>query len=855
MTKRYLTVLATGQPETEKTNETEKVSNEQFLRAVFGEVGGNGRPVLVSFAGNPASVRKQLWHGKPLPEYDQADRQLPAHHNNYFSLASFRPDDTGQYRRQKKNFQTLHAVMLDDVGTKVELERLTLPPSWLLETSPGNYQAGYLLERPTTDGKVADRLMNAIIAAGLSDPGANGPQTRLARLPNAVNGKCQPPFPCKLLEFYPERRYSIGAIVDGLQLERLVPDQSPEGKTVSSSQPPPSDGDPVWIPALAENPVLVELSNKGLYKKPLDSRRHDITCPWVNEHTDLVDHGTVYFEPDDFYPVGGFKCLHGHCADRHIRELLEFLDITEAVARMRATLRVIPGEINRVVDCAERELAERCNVYQRGSLIVKVITDPGTAETSVLPITQPALTRELAMAATWEKFDGRGKYWVRTDPPANHVGILFDSPSYPHLPVLNGLTRQPYLRPDGSLVTASGYDAATGMFGVFDPTAFQIPESPSRQDAYAAASLLREVLGEFGFVSVTDLSAAVSAILTAAIRPSLATAPMFHVRAHMVGSGKSYLCEVLTAFATPKRGTPTTFPADDEECRKLLLAELLKAPAVIEFDNLTGDLLAHKSLCSALTASYVSGRILGTSKTATVSTRALFLSSGNNVGPIQDMTRRCITIHLDPGCEVPATRDFSRPNLVQEILCDRGRYVSAAFTIIVAWIAAGRPQSSCRPLAGFSEWSEFCRQPLLWLGMADPIASVFSTMAEDPERELLDRLITCWRQVFGSGPAMIRDAIEKASISSVEGAELREIFIDIASDGSDINRRRLGKWISRHTGRIVNGFRLIKASGKRPAEAWRVERVELVSSVSSVCRPLGEKTGSDDNEGREVSSI
>jgi hypothetical protein len=54
------------------------------------------------------------------------------------------------------------------------------------------------------------------------------------------------------------------------------------------------------------------------------------------------------------------------------------------------------------------------------------------------------------------------------------------------------------------------------------------------------------------------------------------------------------------AFATPQRGTPTTFPGDDEECRKLLLAELLGAPAAIEFDNLTGELLAHKGLCPAL---------------------------------------------------------------------------------------------------------------------------------------------------------------------------------------------------------------------------------------------------------------
>ena len=109
--------------------------------------------------------------------------------------------------------------MLDDVGTKVPMERLTVRPSWLLETSPGNYQAGYLLREPLTDGLVADRLMNAIVAAGLCDPGANGPRTRLARLPVGVNGKHTPPFRCRMLQWSPELRYSVDELVDGLELE------------------------------------------------------------------------------------------------------------------------------------------------------------------------------------------------------------------------------------------------------------------------------------------------------------------------------------------------------------------------------------------------------------------------------------------------------------------------------------------------------------------------------------------------------------------------------------------------------------------------------------------------------------
>ena len=269
----------------------------------------------------------------------------------------------------------------------------------------------------------------------------------------------------------------------------------------------------------------------------------------------------------------------------------------------------------------------------------------------------------------------------------------------------------------------------------------------------------------------------------------------------------------------------------------MLLAELLRAPAVVEFDNLTGDLLAHKSLCVVLTSEFMSGRILGVSKTATVSTRTLFLSSGNNVGPVKDMTRRCISIRLDPGCETPAARSFARPELVREVLRERGRYVSAALTIVRAWIVAGRPKTTCKSLAGYGEWSDLCRQPLLWLNCADPTVSVFEAMAEDPDRETLGRLLTAWQLVFGKTPAMVRDAVKQASVFHDEHVELREVLRDIADERGEINRRRLGWWIRRHAGRIVDGRRFVRASGNRSAEAWQVDVMESVLPVSSVFIP------------------
>jgi len=81
---------------------------------------------------------------------------------------------------------------------------------------------------------------------------------------------------------------------------------------------------------------------------------------------------------------------------------------------------------------------------------------------------------------------------------------------------------------------------------------------------------------------------------------------------------------------------------------------------------------------------------------------------------------------------------------------------------------------------------------------------------------------------------MVRDAVGSANTENGEFADLREILKDIAVERGEINRRKLGWWIKRHAGRIVNGLRFIRASGNRSAEAWQVEEVKSVSSVSSV---------------------
>lgn len=802
------------------------ITNDEFLTAVFSNRLTNARPIVVSIKGNPNECHKSSWFGQPWTSdnVNGRDASSPST-NNYFSLATYVPDDKGKYRRQKSRFHSLHAVMLDDVGSKVPMDDVTLPPTWLLETSPGNYQAGYLLREPLTDVKAADALMGTIICAGLCDPGASGPTTRLARLPVAVNAKHSPSFTCRLVSWNPALRYSVEEISDAYRLA----DNFKCGKDADGVA---SERDSIWIPRPLENVVIQSLRARGLYKSPLGDGKHDITCPWVHEHTGGVDQGTAYFEPSDRSEIGGFKCLHGHCAARHILELLQELQIEHSSARMKPVIRVAGGEIHRIVEAAEQELSQTKKYFQRGGQIVSVMTDPGTNKTSISPISSQHLTRILSSIISWTRFDHRTGNYKRIDPPIRHVMMLYDAGSFPHLPHLAGIARQPYLRTDGSLTKEAGYDAASGMFGVFDPRAFPVPDNPSRHDAEKALETLQDLVAEFSFSTSSDRSAALAAFLTAAIRPSLAQAPMFHVKAPVAGSGKSYLCSVITLFAAPQRSSPIPFPCDDVECSKLLLAELVSAPAVIEFDNLTADLAAHKALCSVLTSEYLTGRLLGSSKTITVGTRTLLLSSGNNVGPVKDMTRRCITVHLDPGVETPATREFKRPYLLNDLIHERERYVTAALTIIRAWKTAGSPVSECTPLANYREWSDSCRQPLLWLGCDDPITSVFNVIDEDPERELLGRFLSAWRTMFGCTPAQVREAI--SITEQGQFPELAEVLYDIGSLRGEINRRRIGQWLSRKLGRIVNGLRLTRVSSSNGAERWVVQEVIPVNDNHTV---------------------
>jgi hypothetical protein len=318
----------------------------------------------------------------------------------------------GQLRARKEHLSALHFVVLDDVGSKIDRSKLgSFVPTWEIETSPGNLQIGIRLAAPIRDVVAAEKLLNAVSAGGLGDPGANG-VVRWFRLPNAINGKAKyrrqgKPFSCKLKVWHPEVTYTPEQLAEmfGLTLHSQTRSSSGGHIPAALAQAADEQADDVYTPRPAENPVIAALHSQGLYKRQLEPGKHEVTCPWAQEHTDGLDSGAAYFEPSEAFPLGGFCCQHSHRDRYHIGELLKRLGVSSTEARCKACIRLVPGEINRVNAAAEKALARRGNHYQVGGIIQSVWIDPSTGDISLLTTSEQALTKELAAAADWERYD------------------------------------------------------------------------------------------------------------------------------------------------------------------------------------------------------------------------------------------------------------------------------------------------------------------------------------------------------------------------------------------------------------------------------------------------------------------
>lgn len=240
--------------------------------------------------------------------------------------------------------------------------------------------------------------------------------------------------------------------------------------------------------------------------------------------------------------------------------------------------------------------------------------------------------------------------------------------------------------------------------------------------------------------------------------------------------------------------------------------------------------LGCAALDSFLTAQTFSDRILGSSTTASLPNRALFITTGNNLRLTGDTCRRVLVARLDAQMERPYARDF-KFDPAQRVTIERSRYVVAALTIVRAYIAAGRPKVAEGRTASFEDWDDLVRQPVCWLArivkkggradlpkLDDPLKAADMAFQGDPETSKHAALLAAWRQAFGPQQTTVAEAIGRAAFDD----PLRAALDEVAGQGARINSRMLGRWIERQVGRRLGGLWFVRIGLRSGVMHWAV---------------------------------
>ncbi len=513
--------------------------------------------------------------------------------------------------------------------------------------------------------------------------------------------------------------------------------------------------------------------------------------------------------------------------------------ITDLASRFdreaESTITLRAGDLANIVRQAAAALQRAgAPIYSRGALLYRTAhldapdTGPVRRPIGALilrPVDPHWLRLQLAEAAIWQRWDSRAKKHLPAEPPLDLALTLLAASDSHGWPALRGISQVPILTAAGDIISAPGFDADSGL--LLNLTGdWPTPPAPDREAAEAAREALETLLRHFPFASSADRAVALSLLVTAVVRGTLATAPLHAVDAPEAGSGKSLLVDAGAILATGRTAAVVEYGRDAIEAGKRLDAALIAGDPFVALDNIDAP-LEGAALCQTLTQTSRNIRIMGTNTQATAPCSAFVTATGNNLILRGDVVRRSLVCRLDPETDRPELRRFDQ-DLLAETLNRRAELVMAALAIVRAYIIAGRPNLGLSPLGSFENWSRTVRAALVWAGTADPCETMTRTRTSDPHRQATVAMFAAWREAFGDDGATAADAIAKAA----GRPDLAEALAEVCNAGGTLDSRRLGNWLRAHRDSRAGSLVLRHKGTTNRAVRWAVYGGEAMSLMS-----------------------
>lgn len=809
---------------------------------------GTPLPVLVTIKqGRHGAVETTPWRDNAVLQDDCS---------TYFCISTCHAD-AGSRRavdvhRRDDHLAHTFVIVLDDIGTKVAPARITLSPSYKMETSPGNYQYGYFLKVPV-DPRDASALIRALARAELTDAGATS-ATRVMRVPGSVNYKpAHGGFRSRIIE-QELFDYTFQELVEGfgVELRSARDDASPDvdmsehraGMTMLRSalvaipnERPEIDRDswlnvgfalrrsigddalPLWLEFSRRHPTHSEDNAMRFWDTAETANRPGITL------------GTVFH----------MAAQHGWNRDEFLKQnaaaLAEALWAKVPFARLAALRAMIdprptiihdPARADLTAEAVARELvwAEQqplwavggYPVYVDGSVLVSVDrSDPRhkVPTLGVVRIDETHLLNMVPKVAHLQQWRQRGNarpHLVDIAPPPAVLKMLPTSAKLNHaLKPYLAIAGTPFMRPDGSICTARGYDTATGTW-LQTPLDITVPDEPTKEQAREALALLRSLLKEMNFAGKPEdgscginEAVALCAMMGVVMRPSFEAMPALLIDGTAAGAGKSYFTKLLGTLATGKDPAMLSWPQRKEEFDKLIDSLLYDAVSMIVFDNCNGVQITGQKICSAVSESEIGGRFLGKTASIKLTTRGTsFIFNGNRLGAKEDFSARQITMRLAPRVVIAREIQYTA-NPLAMMRQARAKYVEAVLTIARSFRVSRTADDLLPKWGGFGEWSDCIRSALVWLGCPDVVDTTTEAVTSDEDmlgNTLLVRAAHAFRP--DGSPWKVAELVAHLSGAPTVLAELREVMDPDDHYGLGKLGRMLGDWLrTRAAGRLI----------------------------------------------------
>ncbi len=421
--------------------------------------------------------------------------------------------------------------------------------------------------------------------------------------------------------------------------------------------------------------------------------------------------------------------------------------------------------------------------------------------------------------------------WKETLAPKPIVDALHARGYWPGIRPLVAVVTAPVMRPDGSVLDQAGYDAATRLFYAPMREYPPVPADPTDEDVASAVLALQEPFEDFPTATNADRGTILAMMLSIAARPAIAgPVPGTLSVAPTVGSGKTLLFEAITAAMTGHGPDILMWPGgrqgdSDAEMRKRIGALAVDAPAVAIIDNVPdGCTLASPALAAALTAERLTERRLGSSENMREPLRIIWGASGNNITLPADLSRRFLSVLLDPKCEAPHLRTgFRIPRLAAYVREHHPRLLTAALTLLRAFVNAGRPQHRHPKLGSYEAWDELVRAAVIWATGVDPVETQARLRSESPEVSAHAALVDAWLRHVGADRAV--GVTELLSGPYREGMAQQMVVACTTRDGLPPSPVVLGKYLHRMAGRVAHGHRIEKHSSQSGSSLWVLRAV------------------------------